>query len=166
MSKSRFVRTCCGVAILAALWIVTSVSPLAQSAGAAAVIVNPGVAVDDLTLAQLRDVLLGEQQHWPAGGPRIAVFRPDTGAEWDITLSRVLRMSALGYTRRLSAKRYGGELTVQPRVVRTAAERVRLVAATAGALAIIPASAADSTVKVLRIDGRLPADDGYAMTMP
>ena len=163
MSTSRFVHVLFGATVLSLVVITGSVGPRAQSApSAAAVIAHTGVRESGLSLAQLRDVLLGDQQHWQ-GGQRIIVFRPDHGAEWDAVLSKSLRLSAPVYLRRLSTKRYAGELTVVPRVVDAPSELRRMVAQTPGAIGILPAGEVDGSVKVIRIDNLNPADSGYPL---
>ena len=163
MSVSRFVHVLFGAAVLSAVLMLAGAGPRAQSApGAAAVVAHPDVHESGLSLAQLRDVLLGDQQHWP-GGQRIVVFRPDHGAEWDTVLSKSLRLSAPVYVRRLSAKRYAGELAVVPRTIDAPVELRRMVAQTPGAIGILPAGEVDGSVKVIRIDNLNSADSGYPL---
>ena len=163
MSMSRFVHVPFGAAALSAVLMLATAGPRAQSApGAAAVVAHPGVQESGLSLAQLRDVLLGDQQHWP-GGQRIVVFRPDHSAEWATVLSKSLRLSALGYVRRLSTKRYAGELAVVPLTIDAPVELRRMVAQTLGAIGILPAGEVDGSVKVIRINNRNPADSGYPL---
>ena len=167
MSISRFVDACLGVVVGAAIAVVSTAGSFAQENASlpAAVIAHPAISVSSLTIADLRDVLLGERQHWP-GGQRVTVFRPVSGREWEAVLTRVLRLSPLTYDRRLANKLYAGQLSNVPRVVASSTELRRLVAQTPGGIGIISVAEVDSSVKMLRIDNLLPADPGYPVVSP
>ena len=148
-SSVRRVLAACVALCLAA------VTMTAQSPTTVAVIAHPGVSQSNLTTEQLRDILMGEQQHWP-GGARITVIRPSGGEAWTLTLTRILHLSASAYARQVDRKHYAGEWSNLPRVVEPATERRKLVAATPGAVSIVSSADVDASVKVITVDGLQP----------
>ena len=140
---------------------------VAVAAGAEdlAVIVNPGNPVQELSSVELREILRCERQHWRGSG-RIYLLLPASGsAEKQLLLRRALRMNEDQLHRLYLAKLYAGEISSFPRVASGAAAR-RVVARAEHAVAVVPTSAVDGEVRVLRIQGRLPGDDGYLLRSP
>jgi len=82
---------------LTCVFILAAVSaPVAALAGDddLTVVVNKGNAVDNLTKAQLRKIVLGEQQSW-AGGKKVSVLLRAAGQpERDGVLRSICGMSA------------------------------------------------------------------------
>jgi ABC-type phosphate transport system substrate-binding protein len=129
---------------------------------ALAVIVHPGTPVDALSLGQLRRLFAGDQQFW-SDRSRVALVVLPTGAPGRATTLRVVyQMSEAGYRQYWVAKIFRAEVTSGPRVA-SAEQARRVVAATPGTVAIIPAAAVDQTVKVLRVDGRRPGESAYPL---
>jgi phosphate transport system substrate-binding protein len=129
-----------------------------------AVIVHPATPVDDLTLAQLRRVFLGQQQFWQ-GGERVVLFvYPSATAEGEFVLRHLYQMSDNEFKRYWIAKTFRDDVTTGPKIVSTPAMAKRLTASVPGAVAVIPVSEVDETVKVLSIDRRLPGVDSYPLT--
>jgi phosphate transport system substrate-binding protein len=126
-----------------------------------AVVVNPATPVNDVTLAQLRRIFRGEQQFW-SGGARVVLFvqapgTPDRG----VVLKRVYEMDEGAFKRFWIAKTFRDEVASGPKIVSTSALARRLTAQVPGAVSVIPLSAVDEGVRVLRVDGRLPDESGY-----
>jgi hypothetical protein len=149
------------VLLAAAAWI-------GPAAGAAelAVVVSHENPVEELSVNDLREVVLMERQHWH-GGHRIYLVLPGSGTpEKDLLLRRVLRMSEDALHRHYLGKLYGGEIPAFPGRVASGAAARMLVAHAPNALAVIDSSEVDSTVKVLRIGGRRPGEAGYLLAGP
>jgi len=128
-----------------------------------AVVVNPGNAVDTLSTADLREILLMERQHWPAGG-RIYLLVPGTGTPGKTALlQRVLRMGDDDLKRHYLAKLYAGEISSFPRVTSSSVAAQRTVARAANAIAVVEVAILDDSVKVLKIDGRGPGEADYIL---
>ena len=129
-----------------------------------AVIVHPSTPIDDLTLAQLRRVFFGRQQFWQ-GGQRVVLFvYPSSTSEGEFVLRHLYQMSENEFKRYWIAKTFRDDVTTGPKIVSSTAMALRLTASVPGAVAVIPASAVDETVKVLSIDRKLPGVDNYPLT--
>jgi hypothetical protein len=151
--------------VVAAAIVLVSLAGRAHSQAAGsdvAVVVSANSAVSDLPLADLRRILLGDRQFW-GDRTRITVVVPPPASAERATLLRVIyRMRESEYRQYWVAKIFRAEVTSGPRVA-SAEQAKRLVAATRGAIALIPASAVDGTVKVVRVDGRGPGQTGYPL---
>jgi len=75
----------------------------------------------------------------------------------------VCGMSEAEYDRHLLFQTFRGTLGWGPRSIRTAEAMIRFVFNAPGAIGYVPADVADSTTRVLRIDGRLPGEAGYPL---
>jgi phosphate transport system substrate-binding protein len=133
-------------------------------AEAYAVVVHPATSVSEVSLDQLRRVFLGEQQFW-SGGSRVVLFvqAPGTHAR-SVMLRRLYRMDETEFKRYWIAKTFRNDVAFGPKIVSSSALARRLTATIPGAVSVIPLSAVDASVRVLRVDGRLPDDDGYPIT--
>jgi len=133
-----------------------------------AVVVHPSTRTTDVSMAQLRRIFLGDQQFWP-NGARVVLFVQapggDDGAR-TVALRTIFRMSEAAFKRYWIEKTFRDDVASGPKIVSTPAMARRLTATIPGAVALIPAAEVDGTVKVLRVDGRVPGDDGYALTGP
>jgi hypothetical protein len=79
-------------------------------------------------------------------------------------LKRLYRMTDVELKQFWLGKLYRGEIAAFPRVVASRGAARRIVAQAPNALAFIDSSAADETVMVLRIGGRLPGEPGYRLS--
>jgi hypothetical protein len=154
---------------LAVVALAAGVAPALGAAGAQgqadiAVIVHPDVAIDNLTLAELRRVWLGDREFWPSG-ERITLFiRAPVAAERDAVVSVLCRMTEAQFRQHWIAKVFRNESPSGPKIVYSADSAREQVARVPGAIALVPASAAGTAgVKVVRIDGRRPGEAGYPL---
>ena len=149
-------------------WAAPVVAPAAAQAAMQAperyaVVVNPATPVSDVTLAQLRRIFRGEQQFW-SGGARVVLFVQAEGtSDRTVVLKRVYEMDENAYKRYWIAKTFRDEVASGPKLVSTSTLARRLTAQVPGAIAVIPLSAVNESVRVLRVDGRLPDEAGYAI---
>ena len=135
----------------------------AALAGAVAIVVNPSVSVDDLSFTELRRIMLAERQFWSTGQPITVIVRAPVALERTVLLERVYRMSEARYREYWVAKVFRGEAGNGPRVVLSGEEALDLVSVIAGAIAAVDADDVPEGLKVLKIDGRLPAEEGYPL---
>ncbi len=136
----------------------------ASAAGRIAVVVHPSVATTDLTFAQLRNVLLGNQQFW-AGNQRVTLLvRAPTSDERTVLLRNVYAMSEAQFQQYWIAKVFRAEATSGPRIVTSNDQTGLLVKAIPGAIGLVNAAQIPPGVKVLTIDGKRPTESGYVLS--
>jgi len=155
----------CVSAVTLAVSLFDSAGPVAGQtrSGDLAVIVHPSTIDDDVSLAHLRSLFRGELQVWP-GGTRVVLFvQPEGTVEGDAVLREIYGMTATEYRQYWITKTFRAEPGTGPKVVSSPAMARRLTAMVPGAVALIPASEVDSTVKVLSVDHRLPGAGAYPL---
>jgi phosphate transport system substrate-binding protein len=72
-------------------------------------------------------------------------------------------MDELEFRRYWITKTFRADVTTGPKIVSSSALAKRLTALIPGAIAVVPVSAVDDSVKVLSIDGRSPEDGNYPL---
>lgn len=150
-------------AACAASLLIASLVPCVAAADVA-IVVHPENPETNLAADELGRILRQEQRRWKSGGPIYLVFRSSGSPPRDVVLRRVFRMNDLELKQLWLGKLYRGEIASFPRVVDSDVAVRRLVGQAPRALGFLDASAADGSVKVLRIDGRLPGQSGYLLS--
>jgi phosphate transport system substrate-binding protein len=131
-----------------------------------AIIVNQANPTDDLSMAELRTIFLGERSHWP-NGRRITLVMMEPGQpERDTVLRDVCHMSEPDFRRRILQGLFTGEVLVSPKTLATPVGVRKFVFNVPGAIGYLRPEDVDSTVKVIRIDGHLPSDSDYPLHLP
>jgi hypothetical protein len=161
----RAIHVTCWTWLLALCFVLAWLPPLgAQQIGNdVAVVVNSGVPVDDLTISELRRVVLGDREFWP-GGVRIRlIMRAPVAHERDVVLS-LCRMTEAQIRQHWIAKVFRADTPLTPIVVSSNEAAVDLVNRFPGAIVFIDASlAGKGGLKVVKIEGHVPGEKGYVL---
>lgn len=128
-----------------------------------AIVVNNRNPIANLPLWELRRIFLGERQWWPNGRRVVLVSLPPGTAERQTVLRVVYAMNDRDYDKYFLWGMFRGELVTSPTILRTPNDVRRFVSLTPGAVAYLRASDLDKSVKVVRINGLRPEDDGYPL---
>ncbi len=128
-----------------------------------AVVVNPDTPVSDLSLADVRKVLLGERQYWNSKLPVVLLIRAPVARERDVVLRVIYQMSEEQFKQFWVAKIFRAEAATPPKIVYSNDMQYELVSAIPGAIAFVDARNVRPGLKVLRVDGRLPGDPNYPL---
>lgn len=133
-----------------------------------AVVVHAAVPVAEVTLGQLRALFRGEQATWSDGARVVPIVQAPTGSAPGaraLVLRAVYRMDEGAFKRYWIARTFRGASATGPTLVSSNALARRLTASIPGAVALVPASEAGGDgVRILRVDGRLPGEAGYALS--
>jgi len=113
----------------------------------AVVIANSGVAADSLSADELKDIYTAKTKYWNNGQAIIIVVLPD---KTDAALQQASGMEAGQFNTFWLRLAFSGRGS-QPRKADDAVALVALVAATKGAIALVPADAALPGVKIIEI---------------
>ncbi len=128
-----------------------------------AIVVHPSNPIENLTMAELRRIFLGEEGHWP-DGRRLTLVMMEVGEpERKAVLQQICRMDESDYRKAILHRLYTGELLVSPKTLRNATHVREFVFNVPGAIGYLRAADTDQSVKVIRIDGHLPDDEGYPL---
>lgn len=146
------------------LALLAGVVPPAVATGAdIAVVVRPDTPADDLTLAQTRKLLLGEQQFWSSNLRVTLLLRAPAARERDVVLKVIFRMNEAEFRQYWISKLFQAEVASGPKVVYSNEMAAELVTALPGSVAFVDASQVPKGLKVLKIDGKLPGQAGYPL---
>jgi ABC-type phosphate transport system substrate-binding protein len=130
-----------------------------------AIVVNQRNPVDNMTLWQLRQVFSGER-HWWGNRRHIALVTLPRGAAERLTVLRVIyRMSETDLEKEFFFGKFRGEFSSRPTTLPTPEDVRKFVSGRPGAIGFLRASDVDASLKVVRINGLLPEDDGYPMRL-
>ncbi|HEY7510584.1 MAG TPA: hypothetical protein VIG50_10035 [Vicinamibacteria bacterium] len=135
----------------------------AAEAGDVAIIVHRDNSQGGVTLAELSRLFRLDQQRWGTGEKVEVVLQVGGSAKEAVMLERVFRMRGADLKPFWLGKIYRGELTAAPRVLASDAGVKHYVAANPRALGYVDSVMLDSSVKVLRVDGKLPGEPGYPL---
>jgi hypothetical protein len=124
-----------------------------------AVIVNKSNPVNDLSLPELRKILLGERTYW-RGSRRIILLLPTVGSPERQTALRLVSMDESNYRQYWQDKASGNAGSVAP-TASASGFAVNVVADSEDAIAVVPLADVKGSVKLLRIDGASPGDSSY-----
>jgi len=159
---------------MAVSWLLCWGQPAARAGGPApdvpnpledrlAIIVNTNNPVDDLSLAELRHIFLGERGHWP-NARRITLVMMEPGQpERKALIRQVCQMNESDFSRRSLQGVYRGEVFASPKTLASPAGVRKFVFNVPGAIGYVRASDVDSSVKVVRVAGHLPGDKEYSL---
>ena len=125
-----------------------------------AVVVSAGSKLADVSLADLARLCKGVQRTWPDGKNFTLVIKDPESPEMRVAAQKLFGL-APGEVKALIAKLNEPRLTVK--IVENDEDLLRTVEATPGAVGIVDVYSINSSVKVLRVDGKLPFDLGYAL---
>jgi len=140
-----------------------SILPSASAAAEVAIVVRPDLPVDNLSFADLRKVLLGDRQFWTSGLRVTLVIRSPGSHEREVVLKTIYQMSEAQFRQYWIAKVFRAEVPGGPRIVYSNEMAAEMASAIRGAVAFVDATQVPKGLKVVKIDGRLPGDNGYQL---
>ena len=125
-----------------------------------AVVAAAGSKLQDVPLSELMKLCKGTQKTWADGRNFTLVMRDPEAPELRVAVQKLFGLPQ-AEVKSAIAKLNEGRITV--RVVENDEDLLRTVEATPGAVGVLDVYAINSAVKVLRVDGKLPFDLGYAL---
>jgi hypothetical protein len=125
-----------------------------------AVVVSAGSKLADVPLADLSKLCKGVQKVWPDGKSFTLVMKDPDSPDMHAAVQKLFGV-APGDAKAAIAKLNESRIAVK--IVSSDEELLRTVELTPGAVGILDVYAINSSVKVLRVDGKLPFDLGYAL---
>lgn len=128
-----------------------------------AIIVNKKNVTADVSFKEMVRISKAEKQFW-ADGKKIYLILPESGSrEKDVALEKIYNMSETELKKFWLAKMFRGEISSFPKTLASNEAVKRFVAQVPNAIGFIAQDVADDTIKMLKIDGKLPEEKGYAL---
>ena len=132
-----------------------------------AAVVHPSNPARDLRLRDLTSLFGGANRQWPNGSAVVLVERDANSTPYLYLMDHLLNTTASEYKRRLQNIEYRGETPLAIKVLNSDQAACQFVFNVPSAIAIIESTSigapACSQVRVLRIDGKLPGEEGYCL---
>jgi ABC-type phosphate transport system substrate-binding protein len=119
-----------------------------------AVVVNKDNPVENVTAAHLARILRAEIRKWPDGKNVVLVLHKDSPGETE-TLQHLNKLSAAEW-RAVLATHKDSILLVD-----TDADVLKAVQSDPGAIGLVEEHSLDSSITVVKVDGKLPMESGY-----
>jgi ABC-type phosphate transport system substrate-binding protein len=119
-----------------------------------AVVVNKENPVENVTAAHLAKILRAEIKKWPDGKNVVLVLHKDSPGETE-TLQHLNKLSAAEWKTVLATHKDSILL------VDTDADVLKAVQADPGAIGLVEEHSLDSSITVVKVDGKLPMESGY-----
>lgn len=126
-----------------------------------AVVVNRANAVNAVSMAELRKIVLAQATVW-TNGKRISLVA--TQADWPGTLMAISGMNVKDFNIHLMRDTFNGGVVNPPKVLASGAQAKETIAGLPTALGFIRASDVDDSVKVIKVDGLAPGQSGYPVS--
>jgi ABC-type phosphate transport system substrate-binding protein len=150
-------------AVLASLLGVSPRAARAQDGEPLAIVVNRSNPLTEISLADLRRVFRGQRSRW-SNGKRVTLVMRDPGApERDAILHSLYGVQEADYRRTYLQAVFSGEATDAPKTLASTNGVLRFVYNVPGAIGYVRARDVDASVKMIRVDGRLPGETGYRL---
>lgn len=128
-----------------------------------AIVVHKETAVENLSLDDLRNIFLAEQQFWPNRSRIILLVRAPKSDERDYVLNSIYQMDEAQFRQYWIAKMFRAEVPRGPKIVFSTDMTLDLVVAIPGSISFMRADAVTDAVKVIRVDGKFPGEPGYPL---
>lgn len=155
MNGRKWLRGALAMALLALVC-----TPAVPAIKNMAVVVSAGSKLADVSLADLSKYCKGTTKAWPDGKNFVIVLKNPDAPEMRVVVQKLF--SGAGADGKAAiAKLNESRLVVK--VVDTDEDLLHTVDIMPGAVGIIDVYAINSSVKVLRVDGKLPFDVGYPL---
>ena len=122
-----------------------------------AVVADPANTTSNLTVAELEKILSARTLSWPDGRPIRVVLHDPSSADMQLVLRKLMNMTP--DQARTLIHTHSGAI-----VIADSDEAVlRFVSETRGAVGIVDLYSLTKDVKVLKVDGKLPVEQGYIL---
>lgn len=135
----------------------------APEPAALAIVVHADNPTVDVSLEELRRLLLLQKQFWDPRTRVVLLARPASSVEQKVLLAKVYQMDEAALRKQFVQRLYAGEIPALPTVVKSCAAVAKLARQSRGVLTALLTDEVPEGVKVLRVEGRLPGEAGYPL---
>ena len=155
------------VSLAACVWLMLpGSSVLAQEivrSSPVAIVVHKDTDVENLSLAELRNIFLANQQFWSNRKRIVLLVRAPKSEERDFVLNTIYEMDEAQFQKNWIAKMFRAEVPRGPKIVFSTDMMLELVIAIPGSISFVSAEEVTEDVRVIRVDGKLPSEAGYPL---
>lgn len=147
------------------LTIILVVALASDAFAGIAVIVNRSNPVSDISYNELKQILEARNQYWNNNEKITLIFKPINSSETRILIDTVFKTKYEDFEKYWFLKVYENKVTEFPKILNSTGTINILVSEISGAIAFIGVSEVSKrgNTKILRIEGKLPDEDGYPL---
>jgi hypothetical protein len=153
--------------LIAALLAGPTLDYAAEPARTFAAVVHQSNPTHDLRLRDVVSMFQGANREWPNRSAVVLVERDAGSAPFRYLMGRLLNTTPGEYKRSLQNIEYRGETPVSIKILNSDAAACQYVFNVPSAIAIVETASlalpACGGIQVLRIDGKLPGEEGYRL---
>jgi hypothetical protein len=135
----------------------------AGATGDIAVVVGPDTPVENLSLSEVRKVLLGDRQYWTPNHRVTLLIRAPVAREREVVLRTIYQMTEVQFRQYWISKVFRAEASTGPKIVFSNSMADDLVLSLPGSVAFVDATQVPKGLRVIKIDGKLPGDPKYPL---
>lgn len=128
-----------------------------------AIIVHPDVGQESISTQDLEQILVGNKRFWDGGKSITILIQAPVSRERDIVIGKLMKMSESQYRQFWISKVFRTEVASGPKVVLSNEMAASLIGRIPGAMAFARDDEIPKGVKVLKVDGLYPGEDGYPL---
>ena len=107
--------------------------------------------------------MLGDREFWPAGVRITLLIRAPVAHERDVVLKNLCQMTEAQFRQHWIGKVFRADTALAPKIVYSTEMAVDMVNRFPGAITFIDASLVGKGLKVVKIEGRAPGEQGYVL---
>jgi ABC-type phosphate transport system substrate-binding protein len=137
------------------LWVASL--PCAVQAKQFAIVADKANATSNLTASELVKIFNAHTRSWPDGKPITVVMRDPSSADMQLVLRKLFNMTAEQAHAFIQAHREAIMVADSDDAV------LRFVSTSRGAIGVVDLYSLTQDVNVLKIDGKLPVEQGYLL---
>jgi hypothetical protein len=157
----------CALQCIAVLLAVSTLDCAAEPVPGFAAVVHQSNPTHNLRFRDLLSIFQGVSPEWPNRSGVVLVERDAASPPFRYLMGRLLNTTPGEYKRSLQSIEYRGEVPVSIKVLNSDAAACQFVFNVPSAIAIIETASLTSPacggIRVLRIDGKLPGEEGYRL---
>ena len=146
--------------LLALAVLVLGSTSLAMAQREMAVVVSPKNSQSGVSMAELRKLVAGEKRYWQDGSA-VKIFTRSSGTTEHDAMLKLLGMSETEYKQYWRTRVYQGEAEAEPASLPSNGMQREALQAYAGGIALVDSADIKPGMKVLKIDGKMPGENGY-----
>lgn len=126
-----------------------------------AIVVNESSLLEDISSTELTKIFKAERTRSPGGFKFVIAVREKGSPENNAALQTVYHMTDAEFDKFFLQATFAGRIQEPPKQLSSSAAVRQFITLSPGAIGYLRASEVDDSVKVLKIDGKLPGDPGY-----
>jgi len=163
LTQLRLSTAVATIAVLVLMSGFASAEGTIEEYGGIAIVVHKDAGVSNPSMNELRNIFLANQQFWSDRSRIILLVRAPKSEERDFVLDSIYQMDESQFRQYWIAKMFRAEVPRGPKIVFSTDMTLDLVVAIPGSISFIRADQVTDSVKVVRVDGKLPSDEGYPL---